>query len=68
MVSNLPCSVEYAMLGLGLFILPILLYSVRIYKIADKQISFTRVAQFYLVYFPARIIGTISELFKMIKV
>jgi len=61
-------SVEYAMLGLWLFLLPILLYSVRLYTIADKQIGFSRVAQFYLVYFPARIIGTISGLFKMIKV
>ena len=61
-------SLEYVMLGLGLFLLPILLYSVRLYKIADKQISFARVAQFYLVYFPARIIGTISGFFKVIKV
>ena len=61
-------SVEYVMLGLGMFLLPILLYSVRLYMISDKQISFTRIAQFYLVYFSARIIGTISGLFKVIKV
>jgi len=60
-------SVGYGLLGLGLLLLPILLYSVRLYKIADKQINFSRIAQFYLVYFPARILGTISGLFKVIK-
>ena len=68
LISFVFMPVGNSFLSLGLFLLPILLYSVRLYNIADKQISFYRVAQFYLVYFPARIIGTISGLFKVIKV
>ena len=68
LISSSFMSVEYAMFGLGMFFLPIILYSVRLYKTADKQIGFIRIAQFYLVYFSARTIGAISGLFKGIKV
>ena len=68
LIASAFLSEEYAMLGLGLFFFPILLYSARLYKIADKQISVIRIAQFYLVYFVARTIGTISGLFKVVKV
>lgn len=54
-------------LSLSLLLLPIYLYSNRLYNIAKKQLSFISIAQFYLVYFPARIIGTLSGLFKVIK-
>jgi len=68
LVSFTFVSVGYGLLGLGLLLLPILLYSVRLYKIANKRLSIISIAQFYLVYFPARIIGTITGLFKVIKV
>ena len=61
-------SIEYGLLGLGLLLFPFILYSFRLYKIAGKQLSMTSIVQFYLVYFPARIIGSIIGLLKAIKV
>lgn len=57
-----------ASLSLVFTLLPIFLYAARLYRIADGNIRFYKIIQFYLAYFPARIIGTITGLFKVINV
>ncbi|GAW95543.1 MULTISPECIES: glycosyltransferase [Colwellia] len=59
-ISNM----ELALLALFSFLLPFALYSLRLYKLVRKEISFWRVLQFYVTYFPARVIGTLAGLFK----
>lgn len=48
-------------------ILPILAYSFRLYKLADGTASFKEILKFYLLYFPARAIGTLGGVFKAIS-
>lgn len=55
-------------LALWLMLLPIMIYSLRLYRIAKGEVSFFSVLKFYALYFPARIIGTVSGLFKTIRV
>lgn len=43
---------------------PILVYSLRLYKLGKKQLSFFSISQFYFCYFPARAIGTITGVFR----
>ena len=59
---------DLALLGLVGSSLPIFIYSLRLKKIAGRNLLFKDVIRFYLVYFPARIIGTISGLFRVIHV
>jgi len=53
-----------ALLALFFFILPFTLYSLRVYRLVRKEVSFWRVLQFYATYFPARVIGTLGGLYK----
>lgn len=46
---------------------PFLAYSLRLYIRQDNQSSIVHLLAFYLVYFPARTIGTIGGLFKSFK-
>ena len=46
------------------FILPIAIYSTRLYLLCRNQVSFYYIAKFYLYYFPARAIGTIGGIFR----
>ncbi|MBU3005708.1 glycosyltransferase [Paraglaciecola arctica] len=48
--------------------LPIFVYSLRLYALADKKIKFIHIVKFYVYYFPARAIGTVLGLFKSIGV
>ncbi|MFA7554472.1 MAG: glycosyltransferase family A protein [Spongiibacteraceae bacterium] len=57
-----------AVSSLLLTLLPIALYSLRLHKIANGKIKMAKIIQFYLIYFPARIIGTITGLFKAISI
>jgi len=50
------------------FLVPILLYSVRIYLRNPKELSLLDTLRFYFVYFVARMIGSIKGLFSTIKV
>lgn len=57
--------------GLGLVllsILPVLVYSLRLYGLANRKIDFLPIFKFYAVYFPARAIGTFAGLFNSIGV
>jgi len=47
-----------------LLISPITIYSVRLSKLSNNKVKFWHVFKFYLVYFPARAIGTLGGLFK----
>lgn len=57
-----------ALISSCLGLLPIFIYTIRLYSIKKDNIQFLHVFWFYLVYFPARAIGTFSGLFKTIKI
>ncbi len=57
-----------ACVSLVLTVLPIFLYSTRLFLLAREQVSFIDILKFYLVYFPARIIGTFTGLFRSIQI
>jgi len=57
-----------ALSALVLAMLPVLLYSLRLKKIAGNQIDLMDIGHFYLLYFPARIVGTLTGLFKAIRI
>lgn len=48
--------------------LPVFVYSLRLYALANKKIKFIHIVKFYVYYFPARAIGTVLGLFKSIGV
>ena len=54
-------------LSLSLLLLPIFLYSLRLYRIAKPDVRFADVLKFYAYYFPARIVGTLKGLINMSK-
>jgi glycosyltransferase involved in cell wall biosynthesis len=45
-------------------LLPVAAYSIRLHKLTKNEVKFMYVFKFYLVYFPARAVGTIGGLFK----
>lgn len=47
--------------------LPIGLYSLRLFRLGSGAYSFRECLKFYFVYFPARIIGTLTGLFKIVN-
>jgi len=49
-------------------LIPVFVYSLRLYVLADKKIRFIHIVKFYVCYFPARAIGTVLGLFKSIGV
>jgi glycosyltransferase involved in cell wall biosynthesis len=49
-------------------VIPVFVYSLRLYALADKKIRFVHIVKFYVYYFPARAIGTVLGLFKSIGV
>ncbi len=46
--------------------LPLLAYSIRLYRLSKDTVKFGSVLKFYAAYFPARAIGTLAGLFKAI--
>lgn len=50
-----------------MFCLPIILYSIRLYKVGRNSISFSDSLWFYCVYLSARAIGTTIGVFKTIR-
>lgn len=54
----------FAFISLILLVLPFSFYSMRLQQLTKNDVSFKYILQFYLVYFPARAIGTIGGLFK----
>jgi hypothetical protein len=57
-----------ALIGLLLAVFPVFVYSLRLYTLAKRQIAFTHIFKFYVYYFPARAIGTVTGLFKSIGI
>lgn len=47
-----------------LLLIPVGLYSARLYHLTNKKVSFWHVFKFYLIYFPARAFGTLGGVFK----
>jgi len=60
----LTSNIEIAILAIFSFLLPIALYSLRLYRLVRTEVNFWRVLQFYATYFPARVVGTVGGLFK----
>lgn len=59
---------ELAVVSLVLALLPIAVYSSRLFILAQSKVQLIPILWFYMVYFPARAIGTFAGLFKTIKV
>lgn len=59
---------ELAVVSLVLALLPIVVYSSRLFILAQSKVQLIPILWFYMVYFPARAIGTLAGLFKTIKV
>ncbi|WP_289030479.1 glycosyltransferase family A protein [uncultured Paraglaciecola sp.] len=57
-----------AMTSLIFAVIPIFIYSIRLYLLANKKIHLWYIVVFYIFYFPARAIGTFAGLFKSIGV
>ncbi|MFT2090409.1 glycosyltransferase [Paraglaciecola sp. 2405UD69-4] len=59
---------SFALLSFLVAVLPIFIYSLRLFLIADKKLSLIHILKFYFCYFPARAIGTVLGLFKSIGI
>jgi GT2 family glycosyltransferase len=46
--------------------LPVVVYSLRLHRLAKSSLAFTSILAFYASYFPARAIGTVTGLFRAI--
>jgi glycosyltransferase involved in cell wall biosynthesis len=57
-----------ALVAFVVAVLPIFVYSLRLFSLAHKKINFVYIVKFYVCYFPARAIGTVLGLFKSIGV
>ena len=55
---------DIALTSALLLSLPVIVYSLRLYRLTKKEVSLWHVLKFYLTYFPARAIGTLGGLFK----
>ncbi len=53
-----------ALMAMTLMLIPFMAYSIRLHRLTCDEVSFARVLQFYITYFPARAIGTLGGLFK----
>ncbi len=56
-----------ALLSLILALVPLLAYTIRLYRLDTLKVSFLNTFSFYTVYFPARAIGTFAGIFKSIS-
>lgn len=54
--------------SLVLTLLPIILYTNRLFKLCENRVSYWHVLTFYLVYFPARVIGTFGGVIKSVEI
>lgn len=58
----------YALMSLMLTLTPVAAYSWRLYRVAGGKLGLIPILQFYSVYFPARIVGTLTGLFTTIRI
>ena len=66
LVSLLSAKLPYFFSAIAMIVLPIALYAFRLYKIGKGQLSLKDTLIFYIYYFPARVIGMVSGIFKSI--
>lgn len=59
---------SFALMAFLVAVLPVFVYSFRLYVLANRKINFIYIVKFYFCYFPARAIGTVLGLFKSIGV
>lgn len=55
------------LLSTFLFLLPCIIYSTRLFILSKQSIKYLSILQFYLIYFPARAVGTLGGLFSTFK-
>lgn len=68
MVLSILClNFTSAAFSLLMLILPVTLYSMRLHRISRGSLSFIDIMSFYIVYFPARVIGTLGGVIKIFK-
>ena len=65
MISGNPA---FSVIAFLMAALPVCLYSFRLFVLAGKKINFVHILKFYVLYFPARAIGTVLGLFKSISI
>lgn len=68
LVSAIMCAPAFLLVSLFLMALPIALYSFRLKRLVGATVSSSQIVLFYMLYFPARIIGTYYGLFAIVKV
>jgi glycosyltransferase involved in cell wall biosynthesis len=56
-----------AILFIALYLVPIALYSMRLYLLVGDKIPFLDIIKFYAIYFPARAIGTLRGVLKTLS-
>ncbi|WP_045856635.1 glycosyltransferase [Teredinibacter purpureus] len=66
-ISLVAGSVLLAVVSGMLTLFPVVLYSIRLYGKSAGTLSLRDIMRFYVLYFPARIIGTLTGLFKIVK-
>ncbi|EWH11137.1 family 2 glycosyl transferase [Catenovulum agarivorans DS-2] len=66
-VSLLFISVNAAVGCIAAALLPIVIYAFRLYKLPSNTVSYWQILKFYLVYFPARIVGTFGGVIKAVE-
>jgi glycosyltransferase involved in cell wall biosynthesis len=57
-----------ALMAFLVAVLPIFVYSLRLFSLVNQKINFMYILKFYVCYFPARAIGTVLGLFKSIGI
>ena len=66
-VGIVTASMTLLLTGLTLTLAPILIYTQRLFRLCKGTVNYTDVLKFYLTYFPARVIGTLSGLAQFFK-
>ncbi|WP_440903461.1 glycosyltransferase [Catenovulum sp. SX2] len=67
LISLLFTSTDMALASLFATLLPIVIYAFRLYKLPTNTVSYWQILKFYLVYFPARIVGTFGGVIKVVE-
>lgn len=68
LISLLLGETIYTLASLMFTLAPVAAYSLRLYRVAGGTLGLIPIVQFYSVYFPARIVGTLTGLFTTIRI
>jgi glycosyltransferase involved in cell wall biosynthesis len=68
MISSALMDITLLLSSLGALLLPVALYSFRLHRLTDKKLKSGTIVRFYLTYFIARALGTVTGIIKSINV